>query len=53
MLAMLLKSTYMAEIASFPLHPLGVDSPSLAERIATPNRIYISQPLLQIDLACD
>lgn len=53
MLAILLKFVYMVEIATCPLSPFSKDSSTLTEHMATLNKIYISQPVLQIDLAYD
>ena len=53
MLAILLKFMYMVETLSCPLSSLTKDSSTLAEHMATPNKICISQPVLQIDLAYD
>lgn len=53
MLAILLKFTCMAETASCPPSSFSKDSYTLAEHIANLNKIYISQSILQTDLACD
>ena len=53
MLVILLKFMYVAETASCPPSISSKDSSTLAEHIATLNKIYVSLSILQIDLGCD